>query len=231
MGYSKNRWIEDGLTEAQKVNFLNNLETTYDATIADVLNHIHDTEYYTKALADARFFGPSHQGTGSGMNAGTLDGYASSDIVSSSIPSGLIVMYAGTGYVLPDGWVGDNDIETRFPVGAGVTYALKQTGGNNTSIAANAVAAFSGTALSEYQIPIHSHTFTEYYNGPTQYRKNDSNAHVCQAAGTQGTNTDNCKDANGNYGGNQPHSHDCSISVNSLDHTPPYVSIAFIKKS
>lgn len=73
---------------------------------------------------------------------------------SSSIPSGVIVMWSGAANNIPNGWLlcdGNNntpDLRNRFIVGAGSNYNVGNTGGSDSVI------------LNVNQIPSHSHTFT-----------------------------------------------------------------------
>lgn len=232
ISYTKNVWIEDGLSEAQKVTFMNNLETAYDQTIDTVLAHRHDSIYYTKTVAATRFFGPSHKGAGSGMNAGKVDGYTADDIISSSIPSGFIVMYASTSYVLPGGWTEYTDINGKFPVGAGTTFPVKSTGGSSYSVNPETVSAVIGShALDVSEMPTHNHIIMEWNNPDVHWRKNDSNQVVCYTPGSRVINTDYAQDGHGVYANGTAHSHNGTASINSIDHTPPYMILKYIKKT
>jgi hypothetical protein len=230
--YTPNVWLEHSLSEIQKLDFLNSLETQYDRSIEPVLIHRHDARYYTKTLADDRFFGSGHQGIGSGMNAGKLDGYTADAIVSTSIPTGLIVMYAGTGYTLPTGWDTYNNMDGRFLVGAGGTYAVKNSGGSQYMTATDPLGTIMPHGLADTEMPSHTHAFNEWQNSIiASYRKNDSNQHLCYAYGSEFTHTDNAKNSAGIYAASSGHSHDNNITINQIDHTPPYVILQYMKKT
>lgn len=67
------------------------------------------------------------------------------------VPSGIISMWSGSIATIPTGWAicdgtsGTPDLRGRFLVGAGGTYAVGATGGADT------------VALTEAQLPVHSH--------------------------------------------------------------------------
>ena len=77
------------------------------------------------------------------------------------VPSGCILIWSGAVGDIPNGWVlcnGANetpDLRDRFIVGAGSTYGVGDTGGENTH------------TLTIPEIPSHRHTLKEYntYNG------------------------------------------------------------------
>jgi microcystin-dependent protein len=74
--------------------------------------------------------------------------------LSSTIPTGGIIMWSGSIASVPSGWLlcdgtnGTPDLRDRFVVGAGSTYAVNATGGVNT------------VTLAEAQIPAHTHSFS-----------------------------------------------------------------------
>jgi microcystin-dependent protein len=77
---------------------------------------------------------------------------ATTAFVQSAIPVGLITMWSGSIVSIPAGWAlcngtsGTPDLRDRFVVGAGSTYAVGATGGENT------------VTLDTTQIPSHTHT-------------------------------------------------------------------------
>lgn len=84
--------------------------------------------------------------------------------ITSSIPSGIIVMWSGattavpTGWLLCDGTNGTPNLRDRFVVGAGTTYTVSQTGGNaNAAVISHShtltAATFTGSAMTP-----HTHT-------------------------------------------------------------------------
>lgn len=87
-----------------------------------------------------------------GMAATKLDGQDASDLV----PSGLIAIWSGTVTDIPSGWVlcdgnnGTPNLQDKFVVGAGSTYAAGATGGAGT------------VALTESELASHTHSVTTY---------------------------------------------------------------------
>jgi microcystin-dependent protein len=88
------------------------------------------------------------------VSAGSLSvtGFATNALV----PSGSILMWSGSIASIPSGWVlcngtnGTPDLRDRFIVGAGSSYAVSNTGGQNS------------VSLSISEMPSHNHTFTDY---------------------------------------------------------------------
>lgn len=80
-------------------------------------------------------------------------------------PVGAIIMWYGDPGDIPDGWAlcdgtgGTPNLENRFIVGAGDTYALGATGGaaSVTSDGGNLSLTINGTALTAAQLPAHTH--------------------------------------------------------------------------
>jgi hypothetical protein len=232
MSYSRTIWVEHSMNESQKIAALNNLETQYDASIAAVIAHRHDSIYFTKSEANSRFFGASNDGVGSGANAGTLDGYTADAISSSSIAPGFIVMYAGTDYALPGGWEEYAAANGKFPVGAGATYAVKTVGGNQmTGSPLNPHGTISGFAMDLGTMPPHTHTFTQYYNPKVDNRAVGTPTMYCYVNASLLTHTGYAYDDVGGTAAGASHSHECTVSLNSIDHTPPNVILRFLKKS
>ena len=220
------------MTEAQKITALNNLETIYDETIDVVLAHWHDAIYFYKPLADDRFFGPTTDGVGSGANAGTLDGYTAADISASSVSPGFIVMYADTGYSFPSGWAEYSAANGRFPVGAGATYAVKATGGTQmTDPLVSTHGTIASYSLSIYEMPPHTHTFTQYINATVVNKSMVAPLMNCYAIGDHFTHTGYAYDDLGGTAAGYAHGHNCTVQVNSINHTPPYMILKFMKKS
>ncbi|MFM9836904.1 MAG: hypothetical protein ACKVOQ_01500 [Cyclobacteriaceae bacterium] len=82
----------------------------------------------------------------------SVSGFATNALV----PSGSILMWSGSIASIPSGWVlcngtnGTPDLRDRFIVGAGNSYAVSNTGGQNS------------VALSIGELPSHNHTFTDF---------------------------------------------------------------------
>lgn len=237
MSYTKTTWIEHGMTEGEKVTALNNLETMVASTEAAVQAHLHGSIYYTKAEVALRFFGPANDGAGSGMNAGLLDGYTADEIISSSIPPGIIIMSVKSGYSAPVGWENYSEMDGRYPVGAGSSYGLLEKGGGMESGSFKSpVGTVNGTAITENEMPAHTHTFRQNTNaGNPAYRKNDSDQVYCWAnypgdGSGVWTNTDYAADSAATYAAGQAHTHTATVSGSVPTRSPPYVVVQFLKK-
>ena len=76
----------------------------------------------------AKIWHSANDGAGTGLDADTLDGVQLSAIA--QVPSGLVAMWT-TG-TAPTGWVFHTDMDNRFPLGAGSSFTLGNTGGATT---------------------------------------------------------------------------------------------------
>jgi microcystin-dependent protein len=79
---------------------------------------------------------------------------ATQDSLNSPLPSGGIILWSGAIAAIPSGWLlcdggsGTPDLRDRFVVGAGLGYAVGDTGGSATVV------------LETANLPSHSHTFS-----------------------------------------------------------------------
>lgn len=79
---------------------------------------------------------------------------ATQDALNSPLPSGGIILWSGAIAAIPSGWLlcdggsGTPDLRDRFVVGAGLGYAVGDTGGSVTVV------------LETANLPVHSHTFS-----------------------------------------------------------------------
>jgi hypothetical protein len=89
--------------------------------------------------------------------------------LSSTVPSGVIVMWSGSVASIPLGWLlcngtsGTPDLRNRFVVGAGSTYNPGATGGSADAT----VVAHTHTATSVVTDPGHAHS----YNSPSDFQE------------------------------------------------------------
>lgn len=89
-----------------------------------------------------------NDGGGSGLNADSVDGSHASDL---ELPSGAINIWSGAVADIPSGWVlcdgnnGTPNLQDKFVVGAGNTYAVDGTGGVDTH------------TLTTSEMPSHAH--------------------------------------------------------------------------
>lgn len=186
---------------------------------------------------------------------------ATKEFVTSSIlaalPTGVIVTWSGAANAIPAGWGlcngqnGTPDLQDRFIIGAGKTYAVGATGGATTHDHGGKT---GGTAISVNQMPSHTHTVsdgthTHGVNDPghahIQTRREDSGARhptggygsvlVADGYGTAWTDTRQTgvylSYAYSNIsilanGGGAAHDH----TVSSVNHLPPYYAFCFIMK-
>ena len=152
----------------------------------------------------------------------------------SYVPSGGIIMWSGSIVSIPSGWVlcdGNNstpNLQDRFIVGAGSTYAVDATGGAAT------------VTLSAAQMPAHNHTVS--VSGSTNTTGNHahsvgasyigsgitSNGGYIQPSGTGATTS---------TAGNHSHSVTASGTTSTAgsgsahENLPPYYALAYIMKT
>lgn len=147
------------------------------------------------------------------------------DSVSSVVPSGVIVMWSGTANAIPDGWAlcngsnGTPDLQNRFVVGAGSTYAAGATGGEATH-----------TLVIE-ELPSHRHS--EYLEvsqtGQTIYRTHSDNGTNVSRSGIsiKRDALDSADSATLSTSNIQTGSAGSSLAHNNL---PPYYALCYIMK-
>ena len=229
MTYTKTAWRESGMTTTDKVNALNNMETQYDAAIADLNAHNHDTSYYTKSQCDSKYFNEANDGSGSGFVAETLDGLSYAQIANSATPSGCIAIWSGSITSIPSGWRlcdgtdGTPDLRDKFVVCAGTTYPRGSTGGYANRTPSVSSSSINNTTLTVSQLPSHTHTIpNDYYNNATTGASSGEN-------GASGSPTGHTE-TTGATGGGGGHNHSVSVSCNSYDNRPAYYHLAYIMK-
>jgi len=148
-----NRWLEitvvkDGLEETliprQK---LVSVGYAFKSEDADKLDGKDSTDFLdTSANAQTKSGSLSLSGNL------TVEGKISGD---GSVPRGVIVMWSGSIATIPSGWAlcdganGTPDLRDRFVVGAGSSYSVGATGGENIH------------TLTVAEMPSHNHTYTD----------------------------------------------------------------------
>jgi len=139
----------------------------------------------------------------------------------SLIPPGTIVMWSGSLATIPSGWAlcdganGTPDLRDRFVVGAGGTYSVASTGGQNS------------VTLTVDQMPAHSHSATANSGGSMEFSQSSSHGggNVYYGMGTIYYKDNIRKNEHthavtvANAGGGQAH-----------ENRPPYYALAFIMK-
>ena len=211
------------------VSALNHLETQYDEFMTDYNAHLHDSRYYTESECGSRFFNSGNDGSGSGLDADTVDGYTAAQIETEAVPRGTIAIWSGSQASIPAGWVLCNgvnstpDLRDKFVVGAGDSYAKGATGGYASRTPTGTVTVVSHV-LSLDEIPAHNHTHVDTYG----YQAGDYEKGISAASADQNTSTErNTESAGGGVG----HAHDGStIAFNAYDNRPPYYAICWIMR-
>lgn len=172
--YSAHIWKEhELLTEAQKIDLLNHLETQHEEAMQYMTDRAHD--FYTIAEADARYIrtplhpsGRSDTGHGCGINAATLDGLTKAQILAGAFPSGAIVMF-GSGTIpenfdVMDGTNGTPNMQNYIPKGAGGGDDPGDIVGNNSVTPTAPTFTSENCTLATNQIPRHTHNYIDLVN-------------------------------------------------------------------
>lgn len=146
--------------------------------------------------------------------------------ISTSFPSGGIIIWSGSSATIPTGWVlcngssGTPDLRNRFVVGAGSTYAVGATGGSTDAI------VVSHTHTATVTDPSHQHTATNY--GSAQSGSDNGGAPVMYPTGSST--------------GRNPYPSDFATTGISVSNSttgssgtnanlPPYYALCYIMKS
>lgn len=116
------------------------------------------------------------------------------------------------------------DLTDRFPVGGNGVYPLGVLGGSATHTH-TAGTVVSGTALTEAQIPAHTHGVPLGSNDTT-----GSGWTQASPGNTSGVNSPNYYTPTQAKGGSQPHAHNATTSIVAGSSLPPYYPVLFIIK-
>jgi microcystin-dependent protein len=125
--------------------------------------------------------------------------------VNNSVPAGLIAIWSGAISNIPAGWVlcdgnnGTPNLQDRFIVGAGSAYAVDATGGAST------------LALSESELPTHSHDIVIHQHGTSSGEYVESTVDVDEAIDSPASTA--------SVGSGSAH-----------ENKPPYHALAYIMK-
>ena len=150
---------------------------------------------------------------------------ATTAFVRSIVPAGIILMWSGSTASIPSGWVLCNglnstpDLRNRFIVGAGVTYAVDETGGS-----ANAtLPSHNHTAVSSVTDPSHTHGVPDLSNSGTIFSSTTAGgaAIVLAATPSRSSNTGITVATTVNSSGTS------ATNAN----LPPYYALAYIMKT
>lgn len=233
MVYTKTTWTTSTRISAEA---LNHLETQYQEVYDQRATwNDHTSIYYTKSQALTKFFNPSFMGNGSGADADLLDGHHASDLIGTGLPIGTIVWWAADSGTVPAGWhicdgaSGTTDYRDRFVVGVSTTYTVKNYYGAATVTPTTYAVVIGGTALSEAQIPSHTHTWSEihcYYMTAYNYSSYGSPGTMFYYNASQTAKSTNPV---GNWSAHD-HSSGSSVTWNSESNLPPYIALYLIQR-
>lgn len=158
------------------------------------------------------------------------------------LPTGMIVMWSGSIASIPSGWAlcdgtnGTPNLRDRFVVGAGGGYAVGSNGGSSTmgttmgSAGSHAHGGSVGsTALSEAQMPAHSHTVSIAGSGDSSggpgygfTKGSTNNTHPYLYTDSKGSGAGHTH----TIGSDGSHTH----GITDWDNRPPYYALAYIMK-
>ncbi len=234
MGYIKNYEDWNASQYLLSGKAMNHLESQYDYSKSDADVHNHDSIYYTKTLADNTFFTLINS-LSLEADADKLDGLHYSDILSTSLPIGSIIIWSGTDANIPNHWhicdggtyggIVSPDLRDRFVPCAGNVFAKGANGGPgawNGNITPTASVTVDGHQLTLNELPEHDHTYTDYY-GVLVYRSMVSNANYPNTA------YQDIPDVTNYIGGGGSHGHPGStITFNAIDPRPKYYALFYI---
>jgi hypothetical protein len=193
-----------------------------------------------------------------GANYGTAgqvvvsQGAGSAPVWGSGFPSGGIIIWSGSSASIPSGWFlcdGANstpDLRDRFIVGAGSTYAVGATGGQNsiTSVPAhthgvgNLANSSEGTHAHNGATSTdgaHSHTFAKGTGVTNNFNDFAVNAGATfsgdQATSNTGAHSHNFTTANAGAHTHSISGNTSSTGNASVDVRPPYYALCYIMKA
>jgi len=207
------------------------LASDYDSQLASALDA--KTAYWLEYQDDPPFY--------TGFDADKLGGYHFSDILAAVMPIGAIMIWSGSEATIPSGWhecdggtYGGKvspDLRDRFVIGAGGAYSPGATAGpatwNGTISPAGSVTV-AGHVLTVAELPIHTHTFIEYYrayDGSNSYSGSGMYDVLSSTRSSRTVTTDTMSSGDGSHGHTGS-----TISFSGVDPRPPYHSLYYIMK-
>lgn len=233
MAYTKKTWTTSSKVSAEA---LNHLETQYDEVMATSTTwNNHDSRYYLKTTAIAKFFSASFMGSGSGSDADLIDGHHVSDLLGTGLPVGAIVWWSKDSGLIPTGWhlcngaAGTTDYRDRFVIGVSTTYTVKNLYGLATVTPTTYAVSIGGTAIDYTQIPSHTHSWSEVH---CVFQSTYSYSSFGYPRSFYRYNTTQSAKTTDIAGGSQAHNHNTGSSVtwNSEANLPPYVALYLIQR-
>jgi hypothetical protein len=210
---------------------MNHMETQWNNIFSQIQIHTHDGLYYTKSESDAKFFSTTFF---SGFDADMLDGNHLSDIITTILPVGSIMVWKGGDYDVPEGWHicdGTNstpDLRERFVIGAGGSFAVGATGGPgdwNAMITPAGTVVVGNHILTIDEIPSHTHDYVEAGSCLQQTVSTSGETYYGARQSRQTT-------INEQTVGNGAHNHTTgsSATFNPIDPRPAYYALYYIMK-
>lgn len=231
MSYAK---ITFNASTPLNITNLNILGSQYAEMKSTIVAHSH-TIYYTKTESDARYVNINNDGSGSGCNALTIDGYTKDQLIS-SVPTGLMVWYAGSlaaldvGWHLADGTNGTRNCVNKYIIGAN-SSTIGNTGGND-NFTPTGTLTIANHALTLAEMPEHYHTWSEtnYPASATYYNQSGWGGGLYSYGGNLMNLTTTTK--NTSYiGSNQAHGHTGStITLKAVENRPLSKALYLIQK-
>ena len=240
--YSKTTYVNDSAPGLSATRLNNNEDKTKELDTAMASHKARHTTGGDDALTAANIgaAAASHthapanitpQGTGSTLDADTLDGSHLSAVITAAVaaalPSGLILLWHGSSASIPSGWVlcdgnnGTPNLRDKFIVGAGTTYAVNDTGGEATH------------TLTTGEMPAHAHGGT---TGNELAHTHSYNFPSTAVQGAAGTDINSYAWPSGNSqtsGAGSAHAHEIMSAGSGTAHEnrPPYYALCYIMKT
>lgn len=156
-----------------------------------------------------------------------------------AVPSGGIIMWSGSVASIPANWFlcdgtnGTPNLQDKFVIGAGGTYAVGATGGAATH---SHTVTVNGHVLSVAELPSHNHAmFANVVNdtalsGATSVAvRTSSSPGESEYSMTTGGGTTPTLGVTGSAGSGNAHAH--GASSGSASNMPPYYALAYIMKA
>lgn len=224
MSYEKTSW---SASTPLTVSNLSHIEDQHPEIMTDLEAHDdagHPSLYRTKSEMNSYFWSAGNDGSGSGLNADTLEGVHAAAI-SGGVPSGFMGWWnpengaVPSGFLFCDGSNGTLDMRNRFPIGASETVGA--TGGN-ANITPEGNITIAPTTLTVANIH-HVHTMLDQAQGRL-------NAWLWSGSGFPVGNTE-FPSVTASVGGGGSHDHPGTFTGDLIDISPLFRYLVIIQKS
>lgn len=232
MSYVPTVWSRETLLSARR---LQHADRQYDEAKDYLDGHDHDTLYYTKTQAIARYYHLDEGDTvPAGLDADTVDGQHATDLIGDALPVGVVIAWPESDGDVPPGWKICNgqsdtpDMRGLFVISEGPGLARGATGGVASVTPAGTV-TIASHAVTVAQMPNHRHPYSDLRPGGAALgvRCPEQNEDYFATGESEYTGL-----TTGSAGSGQAHGHPDSYISGSvaLDNRPPYYALYFIKK-